>query len=159
MQLQAWMVTPFDIEAGMSAYSQMENLRLSPEVMEAVKDAVGDRGRVMEWHFVVVPELSFLGETYFSLLADPESLQLAGDAFFAFIDGDWDFAGPIMKSGCGVLVAPLIVERNDLSLGRFLHGEGFEWAGDVPGGWDRFTLCRRQPDQHGRGPRFWGGPG
>ncbi len=126
MKLQAWMVTPFDIEAGMAAYSQMENLRLSPEVTEVVKDAVGDRGRVMEWHFIVVPELSFLGETYFSFLADPASLQLAGDAFFAFIDGDWGFAGPIMRSGCGVLIAPLIAERNKLSLGDSFSVTGLD---------------------------------
>jgi hypothetical protein len=124
MRLQGWMVTPFDIESGMAAYGQMENLRLPGQVVQAVQSTVRARGQVMEWHFVVVPELSFFGQSYFSFLADPESLRLAGDAFFEFIVGDWDFAGPIMDSGCGVLVAPLIAERNAATLGEVLSVSG-----------------------------------
>ncbi len=122
--LGAWIVAPFLIDEGMSAYSHLESLQLAADVVPTVRAAVGERAQLMEWHFAIVPELSFFGSTYFSLVVDPHVVQQGGETFFAFSEGDWQTAMPVMESGCGLLVAPLVAGRNGVGLGDTLPVSG-----------------------------------
>ncbi len=125
-RLRAFIISPFDISQGMTAYAGLERIALPPELIAELPQAAGDRARIMdEWRFVIIPELSFFGSSYFSLVADPHDVQFSGDIFFDFIDGDWETAIPLMESGCGVLAPPMIASRNGVSV-----GEAFEVTGE-----------------------------
>jgi putative ABC transport system permease protein len=65
---------------------------------------------------VISPELSSMGGSFFSNLVDPEALYRLGSAFFTFIKGSWETAMPILRKGCGVLIMPMIAERNNVGL-------------------------------------------
>ena len=71
-------------------------------------------------HFLTIPELASLGEAYFTYMVNPDLLHAVDDALFTFSQGDWDTALPIMKAGCGALVAPSVAERNGVSIGDML---------------------------------------
>ena len=125
-RLRALFIAPFDVSQGMAAYTDLERIALPPELIAELPDVAGERARVMDqWRFVIVPELSFFGTSYFSLVADPQDVQFAGDAFFDFIEGDWATAMPILQEGCGVLAPPLIASRNGVAV-----GETFEITGE-----------------------------
>jgi hypothetical protein len=96
---------------------EMESILLDPAESAAIHAAVGDRGTLITQYFLVVPELSFMGDAYFSYMADPEMMAQLGPAMFNFNEGDWASAIPIMQQGCGVLVAPLVAQKNDAGLG------------------------------------------
>jgi ABC-type antimicrobial peptide transport system permease subunit len=117
-ELSGWLVAQFDYLQGMSAYAGQGSLELTPEVVAAVRGAAQGRAEVLEWHFVVVPELSFFGSSYFSFVLDPWVHRQGGDRFFTFAEGNWQTAMPIMESGCGVLVTPLVASKNGISLGE-----------------------------------------
>ncbi|MCP4541956.1 MAG: FtsX-like permease family protein [Chloroflexi bacterium] len=116
-QMGTWMLAPFDYTSGMSAYTDVASLALPPEAIKDVRQVVGERGHVMPVYFVIVPEISFLGTTYFSFVADPQEWRQGGDPLFTFTEGDWEMALPIMESGCGVLIAPVVAGRNGVSIG------------------------------------------
>ncbi len=124
-RLRALIFAPFDISSGMAGYADLERIALPPDLLTDLPQVVGDRARVMdEWRFVIVPELSFFSSSYFSFVADPRDVQFSDDVFFDFVEGDWATAMPIMESGCGVLVPPMIASRNGVSV-----GETFEVTG------------------------------
>ena|GEM_PF-577537 len=124
-RLKLFIVAPFDVSAGMSACSGLQTIELSPGLAAEVKRVVEGRAWVAdEWHFTIVPELSFFGSSHFSFVTDPHDVQRSGDVFFAFTEGDWETALPIMEEGCGVLVTPLVADRNGVSV-----GETFEVTG------------------------------
>jgi len=126
-RLQAFVVSPFDVSQGMTAYAGLEHIALPSELIAELPQAVEDQARVMdEWRFVIVPELSFFSSSYFSLMADPQDVQFSGDVFFDFIEGDWETAMPLLEDGCGVLVPPLIASRNGVSVGETLEVTGKE---------------------------------
>jgi putative ABC transport system permease protein len=110
-----WMITTFDISAGMSGYSELKGLSL--DALAEVKEAMDGQVQIMEVYFVAVPELSILGSSYFSMVMDPDKLRENGTAF-TFTEGDWETAMPIMESGCGVLVSPLVASKNEAALGE-----------------------------------------
>jgi putative ABC transport system permease protein len=123
-ELGGWLVAQFDYLQGMSAYAGQGSLALSPEAVAAVRSAAQGRAEVLEWHFVVVPELSFFGSSYFSFVLDTRAHQRGGDRFFTFAEGNWQTAMPIMESGCGVLTAPSVASKNGVSLGDRLVVSG-----------------------------------
>jgi putative ABC transport system permease protein len=126
LQLGAWVVSELDFISGMSAYAGIENLAMPREVIGEIEDTLGEDAQVVQWHFAVVPELSFFGSTYFSFVMDPLDVRGAGNAFFTFIEGDWEPAMPAMQGGCGVLVSPSIADRNGVSLGDTLAVTGVD---------------------------------
>jgi class 3 adenylate cyclase len=130
IQLGAWLVSELDFVSGMSAYAGVEHLAMSPEVIAELKDSLGEGARTMQWHFTVVPELSFFGSTYFSFIMDPHDVRGAGNVFFTFIEGSWETAMPVMQEGCGVLVSPAIANQNGVSLGDTIEVTGA--GGPVP---------------------------
>jgi adenylate cyclase len=123
-QQGAWMIGSADFAAGMSAYRGMDKLTLSPETVAQVHQTVEGRASTVEWHFAIVPELSFFGDSYFSFVMHPREVRASGEWTFAFTEGDWETARPIMEKGCGVLISPLVASRNGVSL-----GETFEVTG------------------------------
>ena len=123
-QLGAWLISAADFAAGMSGYSKVENLALSPDTVAEIEQAMEGRIQTMEWRFAVVPELSMLGSSYFSFLLDPHSLQQAGSSFFTFTEGNWATALPLLQDGCGVLVSPAVASRHRVSPGEPLQVTG-----------------------------------
>ena len=75
-------------------------------------------------HFLIVPELSLLGDVYFSYMLDPALLPAFGDTMFTFVQGDWDCARPLLNAGCGVLIAPLVAIKNGAGLGDTITVQG-----------------------------------
>ena len=126
VQQGAWMIAPFDYMAGMAAYTDLDSLGLLPETLAEARQVLEGRGHLVAVHYVIVPELSFLGSSYFSFLVPPGDLQQGGDLsfLFTFTEGDWETALPIMESGCGVLTTPLVANGNGVSV-----GETFEVTG------------------------------
>ena len=119
---QGWTVTTVDVTQGTSIYT--EATLLPPEKKDAFYAAFHDRANIAEFNFVIVPELSFLGDTYFSFVLDPDVIRDTGNTFFTFSEGDWGTAMPIMQAGCGVLIPPLIASRNHAGLGDTITVKG-----------------------------------
>jgi putative ABC transport system permease protein len=65
----------------------------------------------------------------FSYAMSPTEIRLTGDFLFQFTEGDWETATPIMESGCGILIAPMLAARLDLVVGDRLMVPGK--SGDV----------------------------
>jgi len=117
-RLKLWVIAPFDVSAGMAAYSGLESIELPPGLAAEVERTASGRAWVAdEWRFTIVPELSFFGESYFSFVTDPRDVRRAGDVFFDFSTGDWESALSVMERGCGVLLTPLVANRNGVALG------------------------------------------
>ena len=114
-----WAVFPFDLESGIAGLSKLDNIELPPEAITAVTNAAAGRAGIVPVRFTLIPELSFFGDTYFTYVADPETIR-ANPNFFQFTEGDWETAMPIMQSGCGALVAPLIANRQGVGIGDTL---------------------------------------
>jgi putative ABC transport system permease protein len=111
-----WTVMTVDVSKGTSIYT--EATLLPPEKKDAFYAAFEDRANIAEFNFVIVPELSFLGDTYFSFVLDPYGVRATGDAFFSFSEGSWDTALPIMEAGCGVLLPPFTASKIGVDLGE-----------------------------------------
>jgi putative ABC transport system permease protein len=111
----AWVASTMELEGGLAGYADMESLRMSPEAIAAMRATAGERANVIPFGFVIVPELSFMGDTYFSFIINPQALREAGSLFMTFKHGDWDTALPILERGCGVLMTPAIAARNNVS--------------------------------------------
>lgn len=114
-----WAVFPFDLDRGLAGLSEMEELMLADEAIDNVYDVVGERATIAAFRFTLIPELSFLGRSYFTYVIDPQTLR-ANPAIFRFTEGDWDNAMPIMRDGCGALVTPVVAQRNGVGLGDSL---------------------------------------
>lgn len=98
----------------------LDSLFMSPEEVQRVAAVAGDRASVTPTYFAVVPELSFLGDAYFTIVMAPDAISLAGDTMFTFTEGDWATALPLMRDGCGVLITPGLAARNAVGLGDTL---------------------------------------
>ncbi|MCB9445594.1 MAG: FtsX-like permease family protein, partial [Ardenticatenaceae bacterium] len=114
-----WAVFPFDLESGIAGLAELDDIALPPEAITAVQNTAGDRASIVPVRFSVVPELSFFGDSYFTYVANPEVVR-SNPYFFSFNEGNWETAMPIMQSGCGALVAPLIANRQNVDIGDTL---------------------------------------
>ncbi len=103
-----------DPTAGWSALTRLDlsNVLLKDEEYEQIMQAVSDQAEVIPQYFLTVPEISFLGDAYFSFAFDARLAQRLSDALFTFQQGDWPSTLDILSRGCGVLVAPLVAARN-----------------------------------------------
>ncbi len=122
--LHAWSVEAFDPLGGMAAYGALERLTLEPENVDAVRDAVRGRAKVLELRFTVVPELSYFGDGYFTFVIDPSEARLGGDWLFTFNQGNWQEAIASMEGGCGALVMPPIALRLNAAVGETVELTG-----------------------------------
>ncbi len=112
-----WTLMTFPAEEGVAAYASLETLRLPAGALEAARAAVGDRALVSATDFVIVPELSYFYDAYFSMMLDPVILPASG-FYFEFTEGDWGSALPQLEAGCAVLIAPAVARKNNVSLGE-----------------------------------------
>jgi putative ABC transport system permease protein len=124
-----WTLATFPIEEGVTAYAALESLRLPDGSLEAVRAAVGDRALVSATDFIIVPELSYFYDAYFTMMLDPAILQASG-FYFEFTAGSWESALPLLEAGCAVLIAPAVASNNKVGLGDTLSLTGR--AGPVP---------------------------
>jgi putative ABC transport system permease protein len=109
-------VFPLDLGAGMQAYSGLFQASVPKELVSEIEAVVGDRAVVVESYFVLAPQLSFMGDRYFSFILDPNELGETNGLFFEFSPEDWSEAEQIMQEGCGLLVTPIVAVRNDVWL-------------------------------------------
>jgi ABC-type antimicrobial peptide transport system permease subunit len=121
-----WVILPFDALGGMATFYNLETLELSPEILSEMAREFTQRLRVVETNIIIVPELSFIESTYFSFVYDPQELKSIGDFSFEFTQGDWESALPVMDSGCGVLISPLVAGKNNVSLGDVFDVTGVD---------------------------------
>ncbi len=116
---KAFFAARFDPSTGWSAIlaQGLDSFLVSDEELAALAEVTEGRATFGTVHFVVSPELSFIGDGYFSYIMDPDIVHQLGDTMFTFTEGDWETALPIMRSGCGVLVMPLVAVKNNAGLG------------------------------------------
>ncbi len=107
---------PLDVEAGLQAYQQSPVLQMPPGLVEEVEAAVDGRATVAPTAFVLSPELSFLGERYFSFILDFVAVRDSGGLYFEFNQGDWEGALAAAERGCAVLITPAVADKNDVGL-------------------------------------------
>lgn len=107
---------PLDVEAGLQAYQQSPVLQMPPGLTEEVEAAVAGRATVAPTAFVLSPELSFLGERYFSFILDFAAVRDSGGVFFEFSQGGWEQALAAAERGCAVLITPAVADKNDVDL-------------------------------------------
>lgn len=121
----ALFITRVDILNGWGATIalDLDSILLTDEELQAILDIVESSAYTVSSYFVVVPEISFLGDAYFSYMLDP-TLARNTQSMFTFTEGDWDFALPIMEAGCGVLVVPAVAARHNAGLGDTINVTG-----------------------------------
>jgi len=104
---------PLEIDAGLQAYEDVVDFTLPDDLIDEVEAAAEGRAAVVPAYFVLAPELSFMGEFYFSFVLGPQSMQQAGELFFTFTYGDWAHALEITDKGCGLFLTPTVAQKND----------------------------------------------
>jgi len=129
IQQRGWVVSSFQVTQNVADFVELDSLQLLPEAIAKVEAVVDGRGEILGFYFAVVPELSFMGSNYFSFVLDPQVLRETGDTFFTLTEGDWETAMPIMETGCGLLLTPLVAQKNNAWLGDTLTVQGV--GGDV----------------------------
>ncbi|HVO41484.1 MAG TPA: FtsX-like permease family protein [Aggregatilineales bacterium] len=112
-------ISRFDPAAGWAKVlaQKQATLMLSDADVATISDVAGTRAVVAPMYMVVVPELSSMGNSFFSDVIDPEILGRLGSTFFTFSEGSWETAMPILRSGCGVLIVPGVAAKNNVRLG------------------------------------------
>ncbi|MBN1888343.1 MAG: FtsX-like permease family protein [Thermoflexales bacterium] len=112
---QIFVVATFDPRQGVAAYVDMESMRLPPGAARSIESTVGSDGAVLQWNFVIAPEIAFF-PNYFSFVLSPQDVRTTRDWIFVFGQGDWERALPILEKGCGVLLSPLVARNNGVGL-------------------------------------------
>ncbi len=102
----------------------LDTLFLASDDYDTIASVVEGRAVHMANYFAIVPELSFMVDSYFSYVVESDKLDKIGPTLFSFTEGSWEEALPIMESGCGVLIAPLIATRNQVEVGDTLTVTG-----------------------------------
>jgi len=108
---------PIDINQGLQAYTGITSFTMPDGLPSRLEAAVAGRAALLETYFVLAPELSFLGERYFSYILDFDSVRRSGGLMFSFAEGDWDQAAAMAEDGCAVLLTRGVAARNGASLG------------------------------------------
>jgi putative ABC transport system permease protein len=111
---------PIDIEAGLQAYQGLTTFILPVGLESDVRAAVGARAEVVEVYFTLAPQLSFMGDRYFSYVLEPRAMRRAGDLFFSMAFGDWDQALALADQGCALFLTPTVARKNGVWLGDTL---------------------------------------
>jgi putative ABC transport system permease protein len=112
---------PINVDAGLEAYAGLTSFTLPGDLREELTKIVGTRGVVVEAFFVLAPELSFLGDRYFSYVLDPREMHNAGELFFSFTYGSWEDALGIIDRGCALFVTPTVARKNSAWLNDTLR--------------------------------------
>jgi putative ABC transport system permease protein len=109
-------IFPIDVAGGMQAYSNVAQFNMPRGLIVELEGVVRGRATFAQVYFVLIPELSFMGEDYFSFILDPQDLWATRDLYFQFSQGNWEDALPLLEKGCGVLMTPLVAARNEAGL-------------------------------------------
>jgi hypothetical protein len=104
---------PLDVESGLEAYREVSSFLLPADFRQEVEARTGDHGSIVEAYFVLAPELSFMGDSYFSYVLSLADIRAAGDFLFSFSYGNWDHAFKLAGKGCVLFVTPGVAQRND----------------------------------------------
>ncbi|MFQ5575455.1 MAG: FtsX-like permease family protein, partial [Anaerolineae bacterium] len=120
----AWGIYAFDIMGGTGAVAGLDSLQISDEATADLRAIAAGQADLAEVYFVIVPEFSFLGDSYFSFIMSPRQLKRVGSTMFSFSEGTWETAMPLMEAGCGVLTTPAVANMNGVGLGDTLIVQG-----------------------------------
>ncbi len=117
--IESFYVAKVDPSGGLGALAALDpnDVLLTDEEYAAVLEAAEDKAYILVSYFVVVPELSFLGNAYFSYVMDFAEIRRVGTGLITFTEGDWETALSNVESGCTVLVSPLVAAKNNAGLG------------------------------------------
>lgn len=96
---------------------KLDTMMMSEPEVSSLSRAVEGKATVSLMHFVISPELSFLGDGYFSVATTPDALMKLGSAFYTFREGNWESARPLMEQGCAVFITPSVAVRNGVKVG------------------------------------------
>lgn len=122
---QAWYVYPFNRVEGLGQLSgfQADAPSLDPAVIAEVERLAAGRAQVEPLYMVVVPEISspFVGFPSLVTLS-PERLARPGQ--FTLVEGSWETALPLLRTGCGLLVTPAVAGRHGVGAGGTLTVTG-----------------------------------
>ncbi len=112
-------VAAFDPTQGFQTMAQLSggSLSLGDDEVQAVSAVSDGRAVGSPIYYLIVPELSALGSAYFSWLMDSEALHQAGKFLVDLPDAGWQTALPIMQSGCGMILSPMVATRNNVKVG------------------------------------------
>lgn len=108
---------PIDINQGLQAYAGVTDFTMPDGLRSQVETVAAGRAAVLETYFVLAPEVSFLGERYFSYILDFETVRRSGNLMFSFAEGDWSRALALADDGCALLLTRAVAARNDAALG------------------------------------------
>lgn len=125
-------VLPFNIEDGMGAFSEgVSDLAIPESLLSELESRLEGIADVARIRITAAPELSPpLFTNSFTYVIDPHVIQATGDLIFAFSEGDWETAMPIMEAGCGLLVSPAVAGRYDAGIGDSIRLDRPEGAID-----------------------------
>lgn len=112
-------IFPFDMNDGIGAFTST-GLELPDGLLQELEAQTEGLAAVSPVRVAFIPELASMFPDMFSYVMSPQEIQGAGDFVFSFVEGDWETATPIMESGCGILVAPVVASRLDIAIGEAL---------------------------------------
>ncbi|HLF87466.1 MAG TPA: FtsX-like permease family protein, partial [Anaerolineales bacterium] len=102
IQQAEWQVAAFNLAGGVTTLEDIYNT-LSPRVIDAVYETVGDRALIGHAAIINSPEISYY-PNFPSMTLDPILLDRPDAVIFT--EGDRETMLGIMDSGCGVLIFP-----------------------------------------------------
>jgi putative ABC transport system permease protein len=120
-----WAVFPFNLDEGLAGLAGLDVLALPPPVIAEVEAMAGERATVAAFRFALIPELSFLGENYFSFVVKPETLRTQ-PALFRFDAGEREAAVAVLEEGCGALLLPAVAARYGARVGDTITITGID---------------------------------
>jgi predicted lysophospholipase L1 biosynthesis ABC-type transport system permease subunit len=119
-----WIVAPIERSADGSIVSwevisrwDMEAMRLSPEFIAGLEHVTAGRSYLVHIPLLDLPELALMSGLP-SFVIDPAEVRATGA--FAFSEGDWETAQPLMEAGCGLLLTPRMAHQHGVGLGDTL---------------------------------------
>lgn len=124
---QAMFVSRFDLASGWGRIMAQgfDHLLLNEEETAAILDAAAGRAYAIPFHFAIIPELSFITNSFFTYVVDPAVVRDSG-ALVTFSEGSWETALPLMRDGCGTIVSPSIAARHNAGLGDTIQISGLD---------------------------------
>jgi len=112
-------IAPFDIKQGLGGLAgrRLADLSVPPAALDDMRQTFAGRADSGGIYVAFPPELSAIMPGLFSYIIDAQTLRQLGNSFFTFNDGDWDSAMPALNSSCGILLAPMVAQVNNVEVG------------------------------------------
>ena len=112
----AWIIMPFELDDFTRAVANFDpdTTHLSDGMVDDAYTVVGGQAAILTLDMTNAPEIAFM-PGLISYILDPEQVQRAD--LITFTEGSWETAMPILRAGCGLLIAPNVAARNHVHAG------------------------------------------